>query len=168
MTNVVCREIQYSGALKKLQDMTEEPHDHMKLEMLSQNQSLIHYRQLKERLQSQKFTTTNIKRKNNIMKQHQTLNTRFQELIASAGIPRLGTLLQVCHNKGMGIQSIIGRINDALNYKYKLKKCGEDECDIGYLVLCIGGPRLLTCFAFYPWVAISKVSSSSYFSAGVC
>ena len=46
--------------------------------------------------------------------QHQTLNTRPRELISSADIPRLGTLLQVCHNKGMGIQSIIGKINDAL------------------------------------------------------
>ena len=89
--------------------------------------------------------------------QHRTLNTRFRELISSADIPRLGTLLQVCHNKGMGIQSIIGRINDAPNYKYKQKKYGEDEWDIGYLVLRIGGPRLLTCFAFYPWVASSKV-----------
>ena len=95
------------------------------------------------------------------MMQHQTLNARFQELIASADITCLETLLQVCHNKGMGIQSIIGRINDALNCKYKLKNYGEDECDIGYLVLRIGGPRLLTCFAFYPWVASSKVSSSS-------
>ena len=93
--------------------------------------------------------------------QDQTLNTRFQLIASADDIPCLGTLPQVCHNKGMGIQSIIERINHAPNYKYKLKKYGENECDIGYLVLRIGGPRLLTCCAFYPWVASSKFGSSS-------
>ena len=73
----------------------------------------------------------------------QTLNIRFRELISSADIPKLGTLLQICHNKGMGIPSIIGRIHDALNQKYRLKKYGEDDWDIAHLVLRIGGPKLL-------------------------
>ena len=43
----------------------------------------------------------------------------------------------------MGIQSIIGRIGDVINSKYRVRKYGEDEWDIAYLVLRIGGPKLL-------------------------
>ena len=65
----------------------------------------------------------------------------FREIVSSRDMPR--TLLQICHNKGMGIQSIIGRIGDAINSKYRVRKFGEDEWDIAYLVLRIGRPKLL-------------------------
>ena len=97
-----------------------------------------------------------------------TLNTRFCEIVSSRDIPRLGTLLQICHNKG--IQSIIGRI--AINSKYRVMKYGEDEWDIAYLVLHIGGPKLFhVLYATHglpaPRSVQSHTSKDSYISAAV-
>ena len=64
-------------------------------------------------------------------------------MIASSDIPGLHLLLQVSSKKGMGLGSIIGRIEDAFNNKYNHKKYGEVDWDKALLALHIGGPRLL-------------------------
>ena len=91
----------------------------------------------------QQLDALNLIRKKKTLLYQKTLNIRFREIVSSRDIPRLGTLLQICHNKGMGVQSIISRIGDAINSKYRVRKYGEDEWDIAYLVLRIGGPKLL-------------------------
>ena len=122
--NKVCADIEYTQTYKKLLELanSDNPHPNMKNEMLSFNQLLKRYRELREKSQEQKLDTLNIIRKNSSLMYQQTLNIRFRELISSADIPKLGTLLKICHNKGMGIPSIIGRSHDALNQKISTKE----------------------------------------------
>ena len=65
------------------------------------------------------------------------------DLVSSNNIPRLSTLLKVCLNSGMGVQSIIGRIGDAIQGKYSAKSYTDHDNDVALLVYRIGGPRLL-------------------------
>ena len=51
--------------------------------------------------------------------------------------------LLICQKKGYGLLSVIGRIEDAINGKYKPKKYGEVDWEKALLVLRIGGPKLL-------------------------
>ena len=72
----------------------------------------------------------------------------------------------------MGIQSIISRIGDAINLKYRVRKYGEDEWDIAYLVLRIGGKKPLhVLHATHGLPATRPVQShtrkDSYISAAV-
>ena len=147
--------------MKKLIEIgdCESPHEKLKLGMLSYSQLHKRYRELSVKLNSQKLDALNLIRKNKTLVYQKTLNTRFREIVSSRDIPRLGTLLQICHNKGMGIQSIIGRIGDAINSKYRVRKFGEYEWDIAYLVLRIGGPKLLMGNS---WATCSKISAVSY------
>ena len=128
--------------MKKLIEIgdCESPHEKLKLGMLSYSQLQKRYRELSVKLNIQKFDALNLIRKNKILVYQKI---RFRGIVSSRDIPRLGTLLQISHNKGMCIQSIIGRIGDTINSKYRVRKFGEDEWDIAYLVLRIGGPTLL-------------------------
>ena len=98
---------------------------------------------MKEQFNEEKLHNLNLLGKNSLLHQKYTLNSRFNELIASADIPRLKGLLQVCFQKGMGMKSIIGRIEDAINKKYSPKKYGDVDWEKAILVFRIGGPRLL-------------------------
>ena len=82
-------------------------------------------------------------RKNQTLTKQVTYNNRFREIITGADIPRLGMLLQICHKSGMGLQSIIGRLGDAIQHKYRSRKYKEKEWEIATLVLRIGGPKHL-------------------------
>ena len=115
--------------MKKLIEVgnCESPHEKLKLGMLSYSQLQKRYRELSVKLNIQKLDALNLIKKNNTLVYQKTLNTRFREIVHSRDIPPLGTLLQICHNKGMAIQSIIGRIGDAINSKYRVRKFREDE-----------------------------------------
>ena len=131
--------------MKKLTEIgdCESPHEKLKLGMLSCSQLQKRYCEISVKLNIHKLDALNLIRKNKTIVYQKTLNTRFREIVSSRDIPRLGTLLQICHNKGMGIQFIIGRMGDAINSRYRVRKFSEDEWDIAYLVLRIGGPKLL-------------------------
>ena len=55
----------------------------------------------------------------------------------------LKTLLEVCIRKGMGMKSILGRIEDAINKRYSPKNYDDTDMEKATLVLRIGVPRLL-------------------------
>ena len=111
------------------------------IELLTYGQLQVNYRELKAKLNSEKLENLNLKRRNVTANKRATLNDRFMNTIASNDIPRLHILLQVCKDKGMGMRSILGRIDDAIIYKPK--KYGEEDWDKALLVLRIGGPKLL-------------------------
>ena len=172
--NKECADIRYSPRVKKLFEIgdSDEPSEKMTFDMLSFEQLKEHCRQQRAKGQNEKLDTLNILRKNKNLIQQQTLDKRFLELVTGADIPRLGTLLQVCHNKGMGLQSIIGRIGDALSIKYKMSKYGEDQWDIGVIALRIGGPKLLhilhkTHGLPAPRSVQNHIGKSSHFAAAV-
>ena len=77
------------------------------------------------------------------LNQKRTLNSRSSELIRSADIPRLKTLTEVCIRKGMGMKSILGRIEDAINKRYSPQNYDDTDMEKATIVLRIGGPRLL-------------------------
>ena len=111
--------------------------------MLSFDQLKEKFRDMRKKAEIDKLDTLNLLRKNKTLTKQATLNERFRELITGSDVPRLGMLLQLCSKNGMGLHSIIGRIGDAINMKYRLRKYGENEWDIATLVLRIGGPKLL-------------------------
>ena len=84
----------------------------------------------------------NLVRKNTKHTKQVSLNKRLIEIIASNDIPQLSILIKVCVNNGMGVQSIIGRLNDAIRGKYHANYT-EMEKNVATLVYRIGGPRLL-------------------------
>ena len=114
----------------------------MKLEMLNRKQLQDKYRDLREKMNKEKLSNVNLARKNNKLTKQVSLNKRLIEIIGSNDIPRLSALLKVCINSRMGIQSIIGRLNDAIRGKYRANY-SEMEKDVAALVYRIGGPRLL-------------------------
>lgn len=143
--NKACKDIHFSSTMKKLIEIgdSDEPNVNMKLDMLSFQQLKDRYRELKAKTQKERLDTLNLVRKNRNLTKQVTLNNRFREAVTGTDIPRLGSLLHVCHRKGMGLQSIIGRIGDAITMRYRCRKYGEDIWDISTLVLRIGGPKLL-------------------------
>ena len=54
-----------------------------------------------------------------------SLQKGFNELVARANIPRVGQLVKVCKSQGMGMQSIINKMHDALNDRYQ---CNVGRC----------------------------------------
>ena len=143
--NKQCADIQFSSAARKLFEIGESdrPHEKMKIDMLSFDQLKQKHRETVTKLRQEKLDTLNLVRKNQTLTKQVTLNNRFRELITGADIPRLGMLLQICHKSGMGLQSIIGRLGDAIRQKYRSRKYKEKEWEIATLVLRIGGPKLL-------------------------
>ena len=121
--NKCCSDIQHSPNFKKMLEMSSKNDlpSHSKLEMYNYQQLQSRYRTLKGQYNDEKLQRLNLLRKNNFLNQKCTLNSRFIELISSADIPRLKTLLQVCIRKGMGMKSILGRIEDAVNKRYSPK-----------------------------------------------
>ena len=143
--NKCCLDMEYTQQFRKMLEMSSatEIHEFNKLEMHNFQQLQIKYHNLKALLNEEKLQNLNLLRRNSILNQRCTLNARFTELIASADIPRLKVLLQICYQKGMGMKSILGRIEDAINKKYSPKKYGDVDWEKAILVLRIGGPRLL-------------------------
>ena len=121
----------------------EDSHSHNKLETLNYQQLQKKYRALKGQFNEEKLQNLNLVRRNSVLNQKITMSIRFIEVIPSSDIPRLKVLLQVCLKKGMGMRSIIGRIEDAINKTYTPKKYGDVDWDKALLVLRIGSPRLL-------------------------
>ena len=144
-SNKCCLDIEHPQQFKKMLEMSSEStlHSKCKLDTLNYQQLQIKYRNLEEQFNEEKLHNLNLLRKNSLLHQKYTLNSMFNELIASAEIPRLKVLLQVCFQRGMGMKSIIGRIEDAINKKYSPKKYGDVDWEKAILVLRIGGPRLL-------------------------
>ena len=140
-----CADIQYSSVMRKLLEVgeSEAPHEKCKIDMLSFDQLKQKHRGTTKKLRQEKLDTLNLVRKNQSLTKQVTLNNRFRELITGADIPRLGMLLQICHKSGMGLQSVTGRLGDAIRQKYKSRKYEEKEWEIATLVLRIGGPKLL-------------------------
>ena len=116
----------------------ESPDASTPIEPLTYGQLQVNYRKLKAKLNSEKLENLNLKRRNVTANKRATLNDRFMNTIASNDIPRLHILLQVCKDKGMGMRSILGRIDDAINRKYKPKKYGEEDWDKALLVVAVG------------------------------
>ena len=118
-------------------------HSKSKLEVCNCQQLQSRYRKLKDQYYDEKLQNLNLLRKNSFLKQKCTLNWRFSELISSADIPLLKTLLEVCIRKGMGMKSILGRIEDAINKRYSPENYDDTDMEKATLVLRIGGSRLL-------------------------
>lgn len=130
--------------LRKLIEVgdSETPAETMKLDMLSFDLLKKKCRDLLAKIQKDKLNTLNLLRQNQTLTKQTTLNNRFINLVTDADIPRLGLLLKVFKQNGMGMSSIISRIGDAISKKYCFKKYGETDWDIATLVLRIGGPKL--------------------------
>ena len=143
--NKDCADIEYSPSMKKLIEIGESdtPHEKMKIDMLSFDQLKKKCREMSKKADKERLDTLTLVRKNRSLMKQVTLNNRFRELITTQDIPNLHILLQVCSRQGMGLQSILGRIGDAINATYRIRKYGENEWDIATLVLRIGGPKLL-------------------------
>ena len=140
--NRECADIEYSPTMKKLIEVgdSDTPHEKMQLDMLSFDQLKEKFRDMRKKAEIDKLDTLNLLRKNKTLTKQATLNERFRELITRSDIPRLGMLLQLCSKNGMGLHSIIGRIGDAINMKYRLRKYGENEWD--FFIYCI---KLMAC-----------------------
>lgn len=131
----------FKSMLKLSADMSISPTT--PIEMLTYDQLQVNYRELKGKLNKEKLENLNLVRRNITANKRATLNDCFMNLISCNDVPRLHILLQVCIKKVMGMRSIIGRLDDAINMKYKPKKYGEEDWDKALLVLRIGGLRLL-------------------------
>ena len=139
--NKMCSDVIDTRSFRNMLKLSQEesPDVSTSIELLTYGQLQVNYRELN----SEKLENLNLKRRNVTANKRATLSDRFMNTIASNGIPRLHILLQVCKDKGMGMRSILGRIDDAINHKYKPKKYGEEDWDKALLVLRIGGPKLL-------------------------
>ena len=143
--NKMCSEVTNTKAFKNMLKLSADISNNptIPIEMLTYDQLQCNYRELKGKLNKEKLENLNLVRRNITANKRATVNDRFMNLIACNDIPRLHILLQVCLKKGMGMRSIIGRLDDAINLKYKPKKYGEEDWDKALLVLRIGGPKLL-------------------------
>ena len=143
--NKCCSDIEHSSQFKKMAEVGSKSDlpGQSKLEVCNYQQLQSRYRKLKDQYNDEKLQNLNLLRKNSFLNQTCTLNSRFSELIRSADIPRLKTLLEVCIRKGMGMKSILGRIEDAINKRYLPKNYDYTDMEKATLVLRIGGPRLL-------------------------
>ena len=142
--NKMCSDVIDTRSFRNMLKLSQEesPDASTPIELLTYGQLQVNYRELKAKLDSEKLENLNLKRRNVTANKRATLNDRFMNTIASNDIPRLHILLQVCKDKGMGMRSILGRIDDAINHKYKPEKYGEEDWDKALLVLRIGGPKL--------------------------
>ena len=143
--NKMCSDVVESRQFKDmiLHSLNEHPDPNLPLEMLNYNQIINKYRNLKERLNDEKLKSLNASRRIDVACTRASLNDRFIEVLSSNHIPRLHILIQICQKKGYGLRSVIGRIEDAINGKYKPKKYGEVDWEKALLALRIGGPKLL-------------------------
>ena len=142
--NKICLDvIQYSSFKKMITFANADKLDKtMNLEYLNHRQLENKYRDLCFKLNEEKLSNLNLTRKNNRLTKQVSLHKRLMEIIASNDIPRLSVLIKVCVNNGMGVQSIISRVNDAIQGKYR-SNYSEMEKSVATLVYRIGGPRLL-------------------------
>ena len=116
MVNKVCAQVAFQKTFKKMLELSREADvdDNIKLEFLTHKQLQSKYRALKGKFNTEKLSNLNMAKKNSRLTERATLNRWFMDLVSSNNIPRLSTLLKVCLNSGMGVQSIIGRIGDAI------------------------------------------------------
>ena len=143
--NKCCSDIEHSPQFKKIIEVGSKSDlpSQSKLEVCNYQQLQLRYRKLKDQYNDEKLQNLDLLRKHSFLNQKCTLNSRFSELICSADIPCLKTLLEVCIRKGMGMKSILGRIEDAINKRYSPKNYDDTDMEKATLVLRIGGPRLL-------------------------
>ena len=92
----------------------------------------------------------NLNRNNQVMSRIISLQKRFNELVAQANIPRIGQLVKVCKSLGMGMQTIINKMHDALNDRYHCKSFDETEWGISVLALRLRTP-FYACNAYKIW-----------------
>ena len=143
--NKCCSDIEHLPQFKKMIEVGSKSDlpSHNKLEVYNYQQLQSRYRKLKGQYNDEKLQNLNLLRKNSFLNQKCTLNSRFSELICSPDIPHLKTLLEVCIRKGLGMKSILGRIEDEINKQYSPKNYDDTDMEKATLVLRIGGPRLL-------------------------
>ena len=142
--NKVCVNVSESSSYKKMQDLanTEHVNINMPVDILNHEQLKNKFRDLRKEMTEKKLSTLNLVRKNSRLTKQLSLHKRLIEIIGTNDIPRLSQLIKVCLNSGMGAQSIIGRLTDAIRGKYRANY-SEKEKDVAALVYKIGGPRLL-------------------------
>ena len=141
---------------------TVKPDTSMPLFRLNNSQLYGRYKKMQKQLNEQKLENLNLSRNNQVMSKTISLQKRFTELVAESNIPRVGQLVKVCKSQGMGMQSIINKIHDALSDKYHCKSFTESEWDISVLALRLGGPRFMhVMHTMYGLPGISSVYKHS-------
>ena len=68
---------------------------------------------------------------------------RMVALIANNDLSRLDVLFKSCFKRGKSVRAVCETLGQAINGSYNYKQYSEKCKDIGWLVLMIGGPRLV-------------------------
>lgn len=63
--------------------------------------------------------------------------------VASGQVKRIGALVSVALNNGVGIHGILDKIDGAINQLYAPRKYTQNDYDKSILALCLGGAQLL-------------------------
>lgn len=116
-----------------------------------------------EALNKTKLELLNFSRQVTRQKEKLTMHKRFLVALGQENVPRLRQLISVCMKQRRSISFITRRLHDAAMGLYAAKGYNEDDIELAYLVLKIGGPRLLKVLQHegLPSVTTVRVRSKS-------
>ena len=156
--NIDCFNIRYSSLITSmLKRGTSELDIHTNHKFMSYTQLDLKLKKNADRINNLKLEILNKDYKIITQQNKIDLYKRFNVLICNNDVPRLKQLLSVCLNNGDGINSILNKFTLAANNFYKAKGWSDDDLDLAYLVLRVGGPALL-----YTFSKQNMLPSSSY------
>lgn len=145
--NIACLNLKYCNKIKKIAGRAGEIDKHTNHIYMNYNQLVNKISLYKNRLRDyhlkcmqKDFLIISCRNKMSLYK-------RFVTLLSSKDVSRVRQLISVCINNGSGIKTMIRKFLDAANNVYRPKGFTENEIDLAYLTLRIGGPALLYAFS---------------------
>ena len=146
----LCANLQYNTKLMKALDKGSRDYatftpDEKKINdsFLSMTQLMSRAAELRAAKDQSRMHALNLQRKCNVALRTSSDRQRLIVAFANADVPRLRYLIRSSLQAGRSPASMIGLIQDAVAGERKIFQFSEKERDIAFLVLKLGGPKLL-------------------------